>query len=84
MDIGDDLIRSGGTAGEFVIPVADPAALRAHYMDQGFVVVRGAVPRAICAAALDAFEREVKPSRAYFRRHASSDFERHVFTEVGS
>ena len=69
MDIGDDLMRNGGTAGEFAIPIADPAAMRASYLDQGYVVIRGAVPRAICAAALAAFEHQVKPSRAYFRRH---------------
>ena len=31
-------------AGEFNYPLADRAALRAHYLDQGYVVVRGAVP----------------------------------------
>ncbi len=70
-------------AGEFTYPLADRAALRAHYLDQGYVVVRGAVPRELCARAVAAFEREVKPSRAYFKRHASSDFERHVFTDAG-
>ena len=84
MDINDGFDSSGeADAGELGYPVADHAGMRAHYLDQGFVVVRGAVPRELCARAVAAFEREVKPSRAYFKRHASSDFERHVFTEAG-
>ena len=63
--------------------MADPIGLRAHFLDEGYVVVRDAVPKAWCEAAKAAFAREVKPSRAYFKRHASSDFERHVFTEAG-
>ena len=65
------------------LPLADPIGLRAHFLDEGYVVVRDAVPKAWCEAAKAAFAREVKPSRAYFKRHASSDFERHVFTEAG-
>ncbi|MGE3290358.1 MAG: phytanoyl-CoA dioxygenase family protein [Geminicoccaceae bacterium] len=84
MDINDEFDWSRDShSGEFAYPLADRAALRAHYVDQGYVVVRGAVPRELCARALAAFEREVKPSRDYFKRHASSDFERHVFTEAG-
>jgi phytanoyl-CoA hydroxylase len=84
VDINDGFDSSGeADAGELGYPVADHAGLRAHYLDQGFVVVRGAVPRELCARAVAAFEREVKPSRAYFKRHASSDFERHVFTAAG-
>jgi phytanoyl-CoA hydroxylase len=85
-----DLLESMGTAGEavgargeFMVPVADPVALRSHFAQEGYVVVRHAVPGSLCQAALAAFERDVKPSRAYFKRHASSDFERHVFTEAG-
>jgi phytanoyl-CoA hydroxylase len=73
----------GAVAGEFRSPVADPAALRARFAAEGYAVLRGAVPPDLCEAALAAFEREVKPSRAYFKRHASGDFERHVFTEAG-
>jgi phytanoyl-CoA hydroxylase len=84
VDINDDFDWGRDPqAGEFALPGADRAALRAHYVDQGYVVVRGAVPRELCARAVAAFEREVKPSRDYFKRHASSDFERHVFTEAG-
>jgi hypothetical protein len=75
-----DLLESMGTAGEavgargeFMVPVADPVALRSHFAQEGYVVVRHAVPGSLCQAALAAFERDVKPSRAYFKRHASSD-----------
>jgi phytanoyl-CoA hydroxylase len=68
---------------EFAMPLADPARVRRHFVDEGYVVVRGAVPASLCQAAKVAFAGEVKPSRAYFKRHASSDFERHVFTEAG-
>lgn len=83
MDTEQEFGWSGPAAGEFAHPIADLAALRAHYREEGYVVVRGAVPRELCARAIAAFAREVKPSRDYFKRHASSDFERHVFTTAG-
>jgi phytanoyl-CoA hydroxylase len=74
---------TGVAAGEFALPLADPERLRAHFADEGYVVVRGAVPKSLCEATKTAFASEVRSSRAYFKRHASSDFEQHVFTEAG-
>ncbi len=68
---------------EFTFPLADPAAFAAFFAEQGYAVLRGAVPKDRCEAAKAAFERDVKPSRRYFKRHESSEFERHVFTEAG-
>ena len=45
-------------AGEFISPVADPIGLRAYFLDEGYVVVRDAVPKAWCEAAKAAFARE--------------------------
>src|SRR5262245_18252435 len=73
----------GAIEGQFLYPMAEPERLRTHFAEEGYVVVRGAVPKSLCAAATGAFASEVTPSRAYFKRHASSDFERHVFTAAG-
>lgn len=71
-------------------PATDPyptpgagAEIRAYYDREGYVVVRGAVPGAVCDSLRAAFTREVAPSRAFFMRHGSSRPERHVFTEAG-
>jgi phytanoyl-CoA hydroxylase len=68
---------------DFTFPLADPAAFVAFFAEQGYIVLRGAVPKDRCEAAKAAFERDVKPSRRYFKRHESGDFERHVFTKAG-
>jgi phytanoyl-CoA hydroxylase len=68
---------------EFVLPLANPVTFATFYAEQGYAVLRGAVPKDLCDAAKAAFEREVRPSRAYFRRHESGGFERHVFTRGG-
>ncbi|HET6518540.1 MAG TPA: phytanoyl-CoA dioxygenase family protein [Geminicoccaceae bacterium] len=68
---------------DFAFPLADPRAFAAFFAEQGYVVLRDAVPKDLCEAAKAAFERDVKPSRDYFKRHESSEFERHVFTEAG-
>lgn len=77
------LAMPAATDGEFALPLAEPERLREFFAAEGYAVVRGAVPRSLCAAARTAFASEVKPSRAYFKRHASSDFEQHEFTEAG-
>jgi phytanoyl-CoA hydroxylase len=63
--------------------VDDPGSLLSYFAEQGYVVVRSAVPRELCTAATEAFAREVKPSRRYFKRHESGGYERHVFTPAG-
>lgn len=62
----------------------DPAAFRSWFEEEGFVVVRGAVATELCQSAVAAFHQEVLPDRAaWFERHASGTWERHVLTEEG-
>lgn len=60
-----------------------PAELRAHFLDQGYVVLRGAVPSELCDAVVQGFHAEVRPDRGYFYRHATDRPQPHVFTEEG-
>ena len=62
----------------------DAAAFREWFVNEGYVVVRNAVPAALCEAGITAFRREVLPDRlGFFERHASGRYERHVLTEAG-
>lgn len=60
-----------------------PLSLRERFLRDGYVVLREAVPPALCRQAVEAFEKEVKGSRRFFLRHASSRWERHEFTPEG-
>lgn len=60
-----------------------PEAVKRYYEQEGYVVVRNLVPKGLLDEAREAFSSEVKPSRAYFCRHESGRFERHVFTDHG-
>jgi phytanoyl-CoA hydroxylase len=60
-----------------------PAQIRAYYEAEGYVVVRGAIPPALCDEARAAFAREVKPFPGYVYRQATAVPERNVFTEHG-
>lgn len=62
----------------------DAAAFREWFEREGYVVVRNAVPAALCEAGITAFHKEVLPDRrGFFERHASGRYERHVLTEAG-
>ncbi len=61
----------------------DLEALKTFYRREGFAIIRGLVPQEVCQAAIEAFERDVKPSRAYFKRHEWGRFQKHTFTEHG-
>lgn len=62
----------------------DAAAFRQWFEREGYVVVRNAVPAALCESGVNAFRREVLPDRlGFFERHASGRYERHVLTETG-
>lgn len=60
-----------------------PSDIRAYYDAEGYVIVRGAVPPALCDEARAAFEREVKPYPGFIYRQATAVPEKHVFTEHG-
>ncbi len=56
----------------------------AFYRDQGFVVLRGAVPTNICDAARQAFEQEFKHSpRKFYRQSSSGALELNRFSDQG-
>jgi len=71
-------------AGTVYPSLTDASALRAFFEREGYLVLRGVVPPAVCEAAREAFLREALPARfSYFKRHASGRYERHVYTEYG-
>lgn len=62
----------------------DSAAFRQWFEREGYIVVRNAVPVALCESGIKAFRHEVLPDRlGFFERHASGRYERHVLTETG-
>jgi len=65
----------------FVVDQAED--IRKYYGENGYVVVRGLLPRGLCDRATEAFEAEVKPFDGFIYRQASANPERHVFTNEG-
>lgn len=63
--------------------MADPAAVRAYYEREGYVVVRNLVDHATCDQMRGVFAEEVKPFEGYIYRQASANPERHVRTAHG-
>lgn len=64
-------------------PIEDRTAFRAHYLEHGYVVARGVIPRELCVEARQAFIDEVRPSKAFIHRQASGIPERHSVSEHG-
>jgi phytanoyl-CoA hydroxylase len=54
-----------------------------YYDENGYVVVRGLLPRDLCDRANASFEAEVKPFGGFIYRQASGNPERHVFANGG-
>ena len=64
--------------------LTDAAAFREYFQREGYIVVRNALPRAVCVEAVDGFLKEVHlDNRALFLRHASARYEAHVYTDAG-
>jgi phytanoyl-CoA hydroxylase len=63
--------------------MSDPAAVRAYYEREGYVVLRGLVDAGTCDQVRAVFGDEVKPFGGYIYRQASANPERHVLTEHG-
>jgi phytanoyl-CoA hydroxylase len=57
--------------------------IRKYYDVNGYVVIRGLLPRDLCDRATALFETEVKPYGGFIYRQASGNPERHVFTNEG-
>jgi phytanoyl-CoA hydroxylase len=61
-----------------------PERFREWFEQEGYVVVRRALPTRLCQVGIEQFRREVLPDRlAFFERHISGKFERHCYTEAG-
>ena len=61
----------------------DPEAYVPFYHQNGFVVIRGAVDRALCDRANAAFDAEVIPSRRFIYRQTTARAERNAFSQTG-
>src|SRR4051812_29658306 len=79
------LLRPRGASDDSIYPALDDAAAFRDFFDRnGFIVMRRAVDPALCEAAKQAFISEALPDKTgYFKRHASGQYERHVYTEQG-
>lgn len=86
MDMPRDIVLtrpSGDPADGYPSP-SSAHAFRAYFEREGFIVLRNAIPPALCEAAKQSFITELLPDRhALFMRHASGTHERHVYTEYG-
>jgi phytanoyl-CoA hydroxylase len=64
--------------------VVDQAVdLRKYYYENGYVVLRGLMPKTLCDRANVSFEAEVRPFSGFIYRQASANPERHIFTKEG-
>lgn len=63
--------------------LATPAARRAYFRAQGYLVRPGLVPPALCERVLAAFHAELGPWPGYLYRQASANPERHERTAEG-
>ena len=64
--------------------LTDAAAFRAYFEREGYIVVRNALPPALCAEAVDAFLTEIHlDHRALFLRQAPSRYAAHTYTAAG-
>lgn len=64
--------------------LTDAAAFRAYFEREGYIVVRNALPPALCAEAVDAFLTEVHlEHRALFLRQAPARYAAHTYTAAG-
>lgn len=62
---------------------SDRVAVARYFAEQGYVVLREAIPARLCDAARAAFTDEVSPYGGYLYRQATADPERHVRTAAG-
>lgn len=58
-------------------------AIQAYYHENGYVVVRGLVPKDQCDAINRAFDAECLPSKKYIYRQTTANPERNQFTDHG-
>jgi phytanoyl-CoA hydroxylase len=84
-----DSVHTADLADEAHPPLSDAVAFRDFFEREGYIVVRGGLPPAVCSEAVDAFLKEVHlDHRALFLRQApSGDSSRiyapHAYTQAG-
>jgi phytanoyl-CoA hydroxylase len=63
---------------------SDPAAFTEFFQREGSMLLRGALPPAVCAEAVDGFLKEVHlDTRTLFMRNAAARYQPHAYTEAG-
>jgi phytanoyl-CoA hydroxylase len=72
-------------AGEDASPeLADSHAFRDFFRREGYIIMRKALPPAVCAEAVDGFLKEVHlDNRALFLRDCPSRYEAHCYNDAG-
>jgi phytanoyl-CoA hydroxylase len=65
------------------VPWNDAAALKKTYEEEGWVLVRGLIPRELLKSATDHFESEILTYPGFLYRQASATPERHELDEHG-
>jgi phytanoyl-CoA hydroxylase len=85
MPRADILLRPSSAPSDLAYPSVDDApAFKEYFEREGFILMRRAIAPEICEAAKQAFLSETLPDkRAFFVRHASGKYERHVYTDQG-
>jgi phytanoyl-CoA hydroxylase len=61
----------------------ESALIRAYYQENGYVIVKGLFPTAVCDTQRALWDQEVKPFGGYIYRQATAKAERHVLNEKG-
>lgn len=83
-NIGQEIEVPGCASDDFAYFTADQIEdYSKYYRDNGYVVIRDAVPAALCDSANAAFDRECYPSNGFIYRQTTSKPERHEFSAVG-
>lgn len=57
---------------------------RRYYLENGYIVRRRLVDKALCDKTLSCFQNEIKPCKGFIYRQASADPEKHKFDSAGN
>jgi phytanoyl-CoA hydroxylase len=66
------------------LKLTSDAAIKKYYSDNGYVVIRNAIPAELCERVRSTFEKEVKPYRGHlYRQPSGGKSEVHKYTKAG-
>ncbi|HEY2010111.1 MAG TPA: phytanoyl-CoA dioxygenase family protein [Rhizomicrobium sp.] len=83
-NIGREIEIPADATDDFAYFTADQTEeFSSYYRDNGYVVIRNAVPAHLCDAANAAFDRECYPSNSFIYRQTTARPERHVISPAG-